>query len=260
MPQPRNRLTNFRHGAGYAHPVSDASLLDALRRSTTATTSVSGSVAQQLLKLLLGDSMRAGDRLPSERKLTEALGVGRSAVREALAALEVLGVVETRAGSGTYLRSATSELLPQTLSWSMLVDQEQMEDVAFVRAALERAAAERAAQVVTPKDAERLRALVRAQRDADLDGYVEQDIAFHRHLAAMAGNAILSDLLSTARSLLRVWFEHAVDDPRDVETAIREHAAIADAIIAGDSAAAQAAMAEHMATATARILRVAGDR
>ncbi|WP_343919339.1 FadR/GntR family transcriptional regulator [Agrococcus citreus] len=236
-------------------------ILDALRRSATASKSVSGSVAEQLLKLLLGDSMEAGDRLPSERKLTEALGVGRSAVREALAALEVLGVVETRAGSGTYLRSSTSELLPQTLSWSMLVGQEQTEHVAFVRGALERAAAERAAEVVTPDDAATLRGFVRAQREAAGTGdYVEHDIAFHQHLAAMAGNPILSDLLSTSRALLRIWFEHAVDAPDDIETAVAEHDAIAEAIAAGDSAGAQEAMARHMVTATARILRAASQR
>ena len=237
------------------------SMLDALRRSASAAKSVSGSVAEQLLKLLLGDSMHAGDRLPSERKLTDALGVGRSAVREAIAALEVLGIVETRAGSGTYLRSSTSELLPQTLSWSMLVEQDQTRHVAFVRAALERAAAERAAEVVTPADAAVLRGHVTAQRAAaGTADYVEHDIAFHQHLAAMAENPILSDLLSTARSLLRVWFEHAVDSPEDIEAAIREHHAIAEAIAAGDSAAAGAAMAEHMATASARILRVAAQR
>lgn len=236
------------------------SLLASLRESTAAT-STSGSVAQQLLGMLLSEHMSAGDRLPSERKLSEALGVGRSAVREAIAALEVLGIVSTRVGSGTYLRSSTSELLPQTLSWSMLLDQDQMEQLAFVRSALERAAAERAAEIATPEHAERLREIVQAQRDsARSRAYVDHDIAFHQHIAAIADNPILDDLLSTARALLRVWFEHAVDRAEDVETAIREHAAIADAIAAGDAVAAEAAMRRHMATATARILRVAGDR
>ncbi len=245
---------------GYAHAVNHDSLLDSLRHADVVP-SVSGSVAQQLLGMLLGEHMSAGDRLPSERKLTEALGVGRSAVREAIAALEVLGIVVTRAGSGTYLRSSTSELLPQTLSWSMLIDQDRMEELAFVRSALERAAAERAAEVVTAEDAERLRAIVDDQRaSAKSRAYVDHDIAFHQHIAAMAGNPILDDLLSTARSLLRVWFEHAVDRDEDVETAIREHAEIADAIAAGDAAAAEQAMRRHMATATERILRVAGDR
>ena len=240
---------------GYAHAVNHDSLLDSLRHADVVP-SVSGSVAQQLLGMLLGEHMSAGDRLPSERKLTEALGVGRSAVREAIAALEVLGIVVTRAGSGTYLRSSTSELLPQTLSWSMLIDQDRMEELAFVRSALERAAARR-----PPPSRPRPRAIVDDQRaSAKSRAYVDHDIAFHQHIAAMAGNPILDDLLSTARSLLRVWFEHAVDRDEDVETAIREHAEIADAIAAGDAAAAEQAMRRHMATATERILRVAGDR
>ncbi|WP_413317337.1 FCD domain-containing protein [Agrococcus sp. 1P02AA] len=236
------------------------SMLETLR-SADVVPSVSGSVAQQLLSMLLGDHMAAGDRLPPERKLSEALGVGRSAVREALAALEVLGIVVTRAGSGTYLRASSSELLPQTLSWSLLLDQDQMEELAFVRSALELAAAERAAQVVTPQDAERLRALIQAQRDhIGKRAYVDADVAFHQHIAAMAKNPILDDLLSTARSLLRVWFEHAVDREEDMQQAIREHIAVADAIIAGDAAAAGLAMRRHMETATERILRSARTR
>src|SRR5690625_5575841 len=80
--------------------------------------SPSSAVTLRLLDLLLGESMRPGARLPGERALAESLGGGRGAVRAAASALEVLGIVETRAGSGTYLRSGTSELLPSTLSWS----------------------------------------------------------------------------------------------------------------------------------------------
>nr|WP_235472331.1 GntR family transcriptional regulator [Frigoribacterium sp. Leaf44] len=65
---------------------------------------------------LVGDPDAPGSRLPPERQLAERLGVGRSAVREALAALEILGIVTVRPGSGTYLRDQTSELLPTTLS------------------------------------------------------------------------------------------------------------------------------------------------
>lgn len=141
----------------------------------------------------------------------------------------------------------------------MLIDQDRMEELAFVRSALERAAAERAAAMVTPEHADRLRAIVQAQRhSARSDAYVEHDIAFHQHIASMASNPILDDLLSTARSLLRVWFEHAVDRADDVATAIDEHAAIVDAIADGDAPAAESAMRRHMQTATERILRVAG--
>lgn len=219
--------------------------------------SPSSAVTFRLLDLLLGESMRPGDRLPGERVLAEDLGVGRSAVREAISALEVLGIVETRAGSGTYLRSGTSELLPSTLSWSLLLDQDRTAELTVVRSALERSAAELAATERTDEQAERLLELVERQRAAvdDPDRYVEADVAFHRELAQMGSNKLLAELLSTTRTLLRVWFENAVDRRADIEDAIREHTEIAQAVADRDPAAASAAMDLHMHTATARILR-----
>src|SRR5699024_4386545 len=70
---------------------------------------------------------------------------GRSAVRVASSSLAVRGIVGTRAGSGTYLRSGTSELLPRTLSWWLLLDQNRTSELTVVRCALERSAAELAA-------------------------------------------------------------------------------------------------------------------
>lgn len=219
--------------------------------------SPSSAVTFRLLDLLLGESMRPGDRLPGERSLAEDLGVGRSAVREAISALEVLGIVETRAGSGSYLRSGTSELLPSTLSWSLLLDQERTAELTVVRAALERSAAELAATLRTDEQARHLLELVELQREAadDHERYVEADIAFHRELALMGGNTLLAELLSTTRTLLRVWFENAVDRRADIEDAIREHTEIARAVADRDAVAVAAAMARHMDTASARVLR-----
>src|SRR5262249_19388658 len=61
------------------------------------------AVATSLLDLFTGGSLEPGTRLPPERQLATTLGVGRSAVREALAALEILGIVEVRPGAGTFL-------------------------------------------------------------------------------------------------------------------------------------------------------------
>lgn len=215
----------------------------------------------RLLDLLLDESMRPGDRLPGERALAESLGVGRSAVREAISALEVLGIVETRAGSGTYLRSGTSELLPSTLSWSLLLDQDRTSELTVVRSALERSAAELAAAERTDEQARELLDLVQRQRDAvdDPERYVEADIAFHRELALISGNKLLSEILSTTRTLLRVWFENAVDRRADIEDAIREHGEIARAIADRDVEGVSAAMSRHMRTASARVLRSSSE-
>lgn len=219
--------------------------------------SPSGSTTQQLLDLIWSGSLSPGDRLPAERSLAEQLLVGRSAVREAIAALEVLGFVETRGGSGTYLRAATSELLPRALNWGMMLDRDKTAQLAQVREGLEILAVELAAPAYRATRLAELAAIVdeAAALRFDPAGFVEVDVAFHRHIADTSGNPTLADLLSTARSLLRVWFEKAVREQTDIEAALREHGAIVTALAAGDVLGAVAAMRVHMRTATERILR-----
>ena len=82
------------------------------------------------MDLFTSGSIQPGTRLPPERHLATVLGVGRSAVREALAALEILGIVDVRPGSGTYLRGTASELLPQTQAQAQAVVPQAVEPMA----------------------------------------------------------------------------------------------------------------------------------
>src|SRR5699024_827180 len=160
-----------------------------------------------------------------------------------------------------YLRSGTSELLPSTLSWSLLLDQDRTAELTVVRSALERSAAELAAAHRTDEQAQHLLELVQRQREAidDPERYVEADIAFHRELALIRGSTRLSVSLSTTRTLLRVGFENAVDRRADIEDAIREHEESARAVADRDVEAVSAATIRHMDTASARILRSPGN-
>ncbi|WP_370872880.1 FadR/GntR family transcriptional regulator [Robertmurraya andreesenii] len=73
--------------------------------------------------------LHPGDKIPSERELSERLQVGRSSVREALRALELLGLIETRRGEGTFLRDARGNQLVQLLSTFILQDEKAVTDV-----------------------------------------------------------------------------------------------------------------------------------
>lgn len=75
------------------------------------------------------DGLKQGDKIPSERELSERLHVGRSSVREALRALELLGLIETRRGEGTFLRDAKTNQLVQLLSSFILQDEKAIKDV-----------------------------------------------------------------------------------------------------------------------------------
>jgi len=218
--------------------------------------SPASAVARQLVQLLTAGDLAPGSRLPSERVLAEQLGVGRSAVREALAALEILGIVQIRPGSGTYLQGSTSDLLPTTLSWGLMLAANRTHELLEVRSSLERTAATLAA--VRATDAELARLGEYLDRQAanldDADAFIDADVRFHVHIARISGNEVLADLLQSLRSMLRVWVDRGVRTRAGSERAYAEHRRLYDAMTSRDPVATEAAMATHMDTASARIL------
>lgn len=237
-----------------AYPKDHSDQIAAALTGVPAGSSVS-AVATRLLEVFTSGSIAPGTRLPPERTLASTLQVGRSAVREALAALEILGLVDVRPGSGTYLRGDASELLRQSLSWGILLDSAATAELIEVRGALEIYAARLAAERMTDDAVERLSDHLQEMRDraGDLALFVEADLQFHHELASSTDNHVLLDLLQTIRSLLRVWADRAVQDPEHAQLAIAEHAAVFDAIKARDGNAAASAMAAHMITAGRRL-------
>jgi GntR family transcriptional regulator, transcriptional repressor for pyruvate dehydrogenase complex len=212
-------------------------------------------IVRQLTSFLAAGHFQPGSRLPPERQLAENLGVGRSAVREALAALEILGIVTVRPGSGTYIRDSMSELLPTTLSWGLMLSSSHTSQLSEVRSALEVEAAGLAATRIDPAGLTALRghaAAMRANLD-DLGRFIDADARFHLQIATSAGNDVLADLLQSIRSLLRLWTERGLRSREQAELACREHLAIVDAVATGDPGAAEAAMRAHMRTAATRV-------
>lgn len=86
-------------------------------------------IVKQLRIIISKEKLKPGDKLPSERELSERLNVGRSSVREALRALELLGLIETRRGEGTFIRDFRGNQLVQLLSTFILEDEKAKNDV-----------------------------------------------------------------------------------------------------------------------------------
>jgi GntR family transcriptional regulator, transcriptional repressor for pyruvate dehydrogenase complex len=227
-----------------------AASLDTLPTGTPVS-----EVARRLIDLFTGGSIAPGTRLPPERQLAATLGVGRSAVREALAALEILGIVDVRPGSGTYLRGDASELLPQTLRWGLLIGERHTAELLDLRSGLEIYVARLAAARADAAAVGAMGDALQRMRDSTekLPAFARADRDFHLALSTAAANATLVDLLHVVRSLLRVYDDRAVHDDAEVRAAIAEHDAVLRAVEEADPDAAASAMAAHMATATARL-------
>jgi GntR family transcriptional repressor for pyruvate dehydrogenase complex len=215
------------------------------------------AVAKRLLDYFTSGEIEAGTRLPPERQLAASLGIGRSAVREALAALEILGIVDVRPGSGTYLRGSASELLPETLNWGLMLAAPRTQELIAVRGQLEIFAARLATETITEAQLRQLAQHLDSMRDnvASRTKFIEADLKFHLQIAQAAGNQVLLDLLQSIRSLLRVWVERGLESDNDAQQALDEHDRVYAALLARDPDAVEAAMKSHMETASTRLTR-----
>ena len=224
--------------------------------ATLEGTSVVTEVAERLMAAFTSGQIAPGTRLPSERTLAASLGVGRSAIREALAALEILGIVIVRPGSGTYLRGGASELLPRTLSWGLMLGEPRTRELVELRSGLEVQAAELAAERITDEALERLAGYVATMSDSlhDFEAFREADARFHREIALASGNSVLEDLLQSIRSLLRIWMDRGLADEESAATAAREHGEVLTALRRRDPALVRSVMSAHMDTASRRLL------
>jgi len=218
-------------------------------------TSTASVVARQLLDELAKDNFVSGTRLPSEREMADTLGVGRSTLREAMAALDLLGIIEVRPGSGSYLKADSSQLLPQALQWGLMLAQPEVQDLVEVREHLELLAASLAATRASDEDVQRLKVHLDQMRDpaTSVEEFVEADIAFHIETAIIAGNSVLEALLESIRSLLRAWFDRTLRVEGTMKATVKEHEAVFDAICRRSATEAERRMRQLMKRADQRL-------
>lgn len=195
-------------------------------------------IVDQISRMIRDGSLNPGDRLPPERQLAEEFGVSRAAVREALSALGLMGLVEVRPGEGTFVRSVTEEALvtPMALLVAMERDEAIGLEMLEIRAALEAEAAYLAAQRREPEDLLAMEAALE-QMQADLQtGHLgaEADWKFHHAVATASGNGVLLQVMRTLsdsmQEMLQRYRTQLLRIPEMDQLLLTEHQGILDAI------------------------------
>lgn len=168
-------------------------------------TTVSDTVIDQIMELIRTGKLKAGERLPSEHGLVDLLGVGRSSVREALKALEALGLV-TRRKEGSFVSDDFSmNAVTRTLSLGLLSQELEIRHLYQARRILETHLGELAVANITDEDLEELDALCATMEltpDDQITQHVRLDREFHRTVAELAGNPVLTRLWEVAFEVL----------------------------------------------------------
>jgi GntR family transcriptional repressor for pyruvate dehydrogenase complex len=198
--------------------------------------------------MILTGELAPGDRLPPEADLAANLGLSRTSLREAVRALTMLGVIDTRQGDGSYITGLGPELLLGALGLAVDLQREDaIPDLVAVRRILEPAATALAATRVNAADLEEIRSYIRSDLD-QVGDYIELDWEFHHAIARAAGNPLLSvllDGLAAPTVRMRVWRGQTL--PGVLERTLDEHRLIADALDAHDADLAYAAATVHIA-------------
>jgi DNA-binding FadR family transcriptional regulator len=212
---------------------------------------LSEDVADRLQQIMLAGELVPGQQLPSERELMEMFQVGRSAVREALASLQRMGLLSIQSGERSSVTRPTASVLVNELTGAarhLLADPQGARWFQEARAVFETSVAARAAERATAADIRRLEEALEANRRAlgDLPTFIETDIAFHLVLAEILRNPIFTALYAAIASWLKEQRTTSAEARGAAESAYRAHKRIFDAVARRDAAGAAEAMRLHL--------------
>jgi GntR family transcriptional repressor for pyruvate dehydrogenase complex len=206
-------------------------------------------IVQQIEESIQKGELTEGSQLPAERELALQFGVSRTAVREAIKALQEKGLVDAFPGRGTFVTNGTSNSMRRSLDRIIKTgDRDGSAYLVEVREILEPEIAALAASRADDEDLEVMREAVETMDSADpnSDAFVEADLDFHLALAEAAANPIVLSLIDSIVGLLReqrVSISHVEGSPQRGQ---HYHRSILEAIEQHDPQAAKAAMQAHL--------------
>lgn len=211
-------------------------------------TKVYEEVAKQIQRLILDRVLKPGDKLPPERELAEKFDVSRSSVRDAIRSLELLGLLEPRQGEGTVVREVSAESLVNPLTTMLVRKRELVGELLDVRRMIEPPLAARAAAHASREEIAYLEDILRRQKEKVAQGEVaiEEDSEFHYAIATAAKNSVVLKVLDVLMDLLRESRERSLQVEGRLQKSFRGHRRILGAIRRHDTAAAEAAMHQHL--------------
>lgn len=223
-------------------------------------------ITERLAAEITGGSLAPGSRLPTEQDMVEAMGVSRTVVREAVAALRAEGLVTTRQGAGVFV-AADAARRPFRLAADGLTSVDDVLEVMELRAGVETEAAGLAAARATRAACRRI-ATALNRIDAAIrrgESAVDEDFAFHSALAEATGNEQFAHFLTylgrfiIPRQSIRVAMHQPQGRRAYLEMIQGEHRAIFAAVESGDVDGARDAMRRHLTNSQARYRNLAAQ-
>jgi GntR family transcriptional regulator, transcriptional repressor for pyruvate dehydrogenase complex len=214
-----------------------------------ARTTLAAAALEQLISNVVNGAWKAGDLIPQERELCQQFGIARTSLREALKAMELIGMLESRVGQGTFI-CPRSEFLSRPLLWAFTgTDHTELGELLEARVLLERDLAGLAAKRASEEE------LL-----ASNTSVLESDMAFHFAVAKAAHNEVLAIAAQLLRNLMKDWIQLKLLINTVPTASLKRHQAIYNALHSRNGEAARHLMWEHLNETSELIMQITAGR
>ena len=218
------------------------------------TEKLSSAVSRQIEQLILRGILRPGERLPSERELSERLAVSRPSLREAIASLQAKGLLVTKASAGIFVADVLGNAFSDVLIKLFADHDEAVFDYLSFRRDMEGLAASRAARLASDMDLQVIQTLFHKMEMAHSKRHAADearlDAEFHLSIIEASHNVIMLHMMRSMYQLLQegVFYNRRVMFKQRTtrDELLAQHRAINDALQNRDPAGAQAAVEAHL--------------
>ena len=218
-------------------------------------------IVEQVRDLIKDGRLKPGDKLPPEQVLAEKFGTSRPSVREALSALEILGITESRGGKGNFIKN-NFNFPSYEQKLRELEEEESPFELLEARKAVETEIAELAAKKATPEDIDAISESLNEMKGAvsNIPRMMELDGEFHLNIARAAHNNLLFSMMTYLSNLLKeeLWVNMKEKNwklPGYPQKYLKEHTEIFNAIKSKDSNNARKQVYHHLAGVEKDLLR-----
>ncbi|MFW5988353.1 MAG: FadR/GntR family transcriptional regulator, partial [bacterium] len=209
-------------------------------------------IVNQVTKKITIGELKPGDKLPSERELTELMNVSRSSLREAMKTLEMLGCVEIKHGNGIFISDKRQDKLIKMMRNLMFEDKESIHNLFDIRKTLETQAVSWAAERGTEEEILSLEKEINRIKDnyneVSKKDIQEHNNKFHYLIFAMSHNPVLIKMMDVLNDFINEIYPKTIEIPKRIDKSLNDHKKLLEKIKNRESEAAKELMLEHLST------------
>ena len=217
-------------------------------------------IIEKIENLIASGDLNPGDFLPGERILAEKLGVSRTSLRQALKALDVMGVLEIEPGKKTYIKDSFSDILINPFKFIRTVHSIKIKELFKARRVIEEGIVQMAAKRVNPYHWQKIKNyLVDSEKNLEnKNGFIYSELMFHKSIIDNADNKILSAVMNSLNELLLVLEKYEKDylDISDRKFSLEQHKKIFEALREKDPESARFVMHAHLNSMEERLKKM----